>query len=592
MQSISVVRKGLKKSISTFGDVVAQEFTSEYSFESGRIGKHVSDVALKILGHPRNLAVREKKAHSLVKKRFNEKLGILTEAIETLSVLQVEVALIQEEFLHGISFVETSLGTPGDGRFTGSNFWSAYVGLAGKVESKVEEDNLPKFDEEFLAYAKSDFTKFEKFGMKFEDFYKRFKSTPKSYANVSSEKKKHVAWGDEEDDDEIDQLFSVHASYDSDGEKGASTANAMAVPADFDQVLPIHYKAIEKQARKVGITLTKASEKFSGSSFVGTSLYANSNPKDIAAGLKSMDKAVARRLVTFSTFLLSVHFNPVDIRENAETCAVSDYFIARYIKLTQKSPNAKRLTEISMKGDGKAALKKQIEDCFPLKHAVGTMLFDLVCEIVDRLIKKRSQKDQKFFEEASKKAFTNLNGMLTNCQRVVQKRQTRRVEKVTRGKKQFVTESFMKKGRDAPIIKQSDIPLKPEEIEHLAKAAKEFNNYQGVAQSVVDTIVKQHKTASENIFLSATVAKVVIELAYTKVAFLRRISRDRRNAIREKAEKSMPANQQKITQGDWLKAATEILSSLKISINEKALEPLKWNLDVIVEKVLRELEDT
>jgi hypothetical protein len=245
-----------------------------------------------------------------------------------------------------------------------------------------------------------------------------------------------------------------------------------------------------------------------------------------------------------------------------------------------------------MKGDGRLALQKQIEDCFMTKRSVGTLLFNLICEIVDRLIRKRSEKNNKVFEEASKKAFTNLNGMLTNCQRSVRKRETRRVEKVVRNKKTFVTETYYKMGRDAPIIKPSDIPLKPEEIELLTKAAKEFNNYQGVAQSVLNEIIKKHKEKTQNIFLNAIVAKVVIEMAYTKIAYLRKLSRERRNAIREKAEKSMPANQQKMSQGDWLKAAGEILANLKITIDDKTLAPLKWDQSKVIELVLKELEET
>lgn len=389
-----------------------------------------------------------------------------------------------------------------------------------------------------------------------------------------------VRWGDyTSSDEEYDDFSSMLESF---GRTGVSGKPVMEIPKDFENCFPKVYKAWRKLADKWQWDVKLSDCDFQSEGFIGGSFGRATDDErvEILSKLKDQERLALNTLVSF---ILSVLHRPESIATGEQASLVSGYVTSMFLKESyKKDESSLNLLRLSLKGSdaGESVIRTRLFSCFKTGSKCANVLFTTVNKMLRKIITRCSSEEVKSVISHSDLCFTSPQGVMYNCFRVVSKK-TILVEETTdkRGKTKKTRRSVIRPGKDRPNLNAKDLELTQSEYELVQAKENSFNRLDEV---VNETLSKFE--GSTDPLKTAKVCKYIVDVAYGKIAAIRSLNRERKNAIRSRAQE-LAGEGKTLTSADWLKAKKELISSFE-EISKDTLSSLNWDIDKISKGVV------
>jgi len=398
------------------------------------------------------------------------------------------------------------------------------------------------------------------------------KATYAETTKVDSKTEEVTRWGDYESSDEEVDFFSK--TINKLGGAGVQSTE-IEIPSDFELVLPHIYSMWKKRATKWNWTLKVTDVSLVREGFI----FPGGDENRVEAMLQALSEDKKRNLTAFICLLCSVAIAPETLERKDQGQHVASFVTSLFLINSCKNNDDKlKLAKLALKNSdgGRFSLLEKAYSCFLTGTGCATMLFNSVEKMLKKIASTASDKDKAaVLSRCSSLCFTTKKGMLTNCYRLVEKRGTEKVEtKNKKGKTVTSIRSVTRKGRDKPCLKSSDMITSNIERIKLRRCEASFNIIDAVADEVFDKIKN-----SKDILKDAKASRLIADLAYAKMADIRKIEKSRRNAVRSRAKEL--AEGKKIDTNYWLAATRELLPNFE-EIDDVILEQLKWDIPEII----------
>jgi hypothetical protein len=389
-----------------------------------------------------------------------------------------------------------------------------------------------------------------------------------------------VRWGDyTSSDEEGDDFTSMLESF---GRTGVSGKPVMEIPKDFENRFPKVYKAWRKLADKWQWDVKLSDCDFQSEGFIGGDFgkATDSERTEILSKLKDQERLALNTLVSF---LLSVLHRPESIATGEQASLVSGYVTSLFLKENyKKDESSLNLLRLSLKGAdaGESVIRTRLFACFKTGSKCANVLFNTVNKMLRKIITRCSSEEIKSVISHSDLCFTSPQGVMYNCFRTVSKK-TILIEETTdkRGKTKKTRRSVVRPGKDRPNLNAKDLELTQSEYELVQAKENSFNRLDEV---VNETLSKFEESTDP--LKTAKVCKYIVDVAYGKIAAIRSLNRERKNAIRSRAQE-LAGEGKSLTSADWLKAKKELISSFE-EISKDTLSSLDWDIDKISKGVV------
>jgi hypothetical protein len=248
--------------------------------------------------------------------------------------------------------------------------------------------------------------------------------------------------------------------------------------------------------------------------------------------------------------------------------------------LYKDNDEAMKLLKISLKGSdaGEQLINARVYQCFKTGSKAAKQIITAVEKMLKRLVAKSSDDEKASVCEHADLCYTSYQGMMQNSFHVVSRRVTETVEETDRkGKSKKTRKTVMRPGKDRPNLSVSGFELTQKEQQEIRARESSFNKL----DEVIAAILKK-KEDSKDPLKTAKVVKCVVDLAYDKIAPLRLLNKQRRNAIRAKSQEL--AGEKKVSSSDWMKARKELMGSFD-PLEKDILESLTWDSNSISESL-------
>jgi hypothetical protein len=385
-------------------------------------------------------------------------------------------------------------------------------------------------------------------------------------------------WGDyTSSDEEIEDFSSLLGSF---VKAGVDTKPHIELPADFESQLPYVHKAWKKICDKWNWEIRSSDSNMVAEGFIGKGYGRASGDKraELIAALNEKDSIAFNTLISY---LLCVLYKPESIKTGEQGNLISGYVTSMFLKDSYKdNDDAMKLLKISLKGSdaGEQLISARVYQCFKTGSKAAKQILTAVEKMLKRLVAKSSDDEKASVCEHADLCYTSYQGMMQNSFHVVSKRVTEVVEETDRkGKSKRTRKTVMRSGKDRPNLNASGFELTQKEQQEIRARESSFNKL----DEVIAAILKK-KEDSKDPLKTAKVVKCVVDLAYDKIAPLRLLNKQRRNAIRAKSQEL--AGEKKVSSSDWMKARKELMDSFD-PLDKDMLENLVWDSDNISESL-------
>jgi hypothetical protein len=406
------------------------------------------------------------------------------------------------------------------------------------------------------------------------------KPSGNSYAAKTRNKDKGPSlkkqWGDytssEDEDDDISRIFGSF------GTTGVESKPHIEIPRDFDERFPSIAKGWRKICKKWQWEVRVSDCSFHSEGYIGKNFGAASDDQrvEILADMVDQERIAFN---TFVTLLASVLYKPESIKNVEQGNLVSGFVTSMFLLDHYKNSDSDmKLLRVSLKGAdaGEGLINARVYQCFKTGSKSAKTLLTSVNKMLRRLVAKASKEDKDSVLDNADLCFTSYQGMMHNSFHNVQKKVVEtKIEIQKNGKQKKTRVSVNRPGKDRPHLNAKDLELTTDERAKVRAKESSFNKL----DEVVAEVLEKTQTSKDPL-RTAKVVKGVVDLAYDKINEIRRCNKERRNAIRAKAQEL--AGEGKSVQSDhWLKARKEIVASYE-AIEDSVLKSLEWDADVIV----------
>jgi len=404
---------------------------------------------------------------------------------------------------------------------------------------------------------------------------KSFADAAKSNASEQKTNSPPKKWADySSSDEELDQIGSLLGSF---GRTNVASKPHIEIPKDFSIRFPVLYAAWERITKKWGWTIkesdcTFANEGFTGGDFGNAS---DAERDEILSKLKDEERI---NLNTLLSFLCSTLCRPEQISTTEQGNLVSGYVTSLFLQDKYKDDDKNmKLYRVSLKGSdaGHELIRSRIHGCFRTGSKCATTLFNVVIKMLARIIAKSSDEEKTDVCSRSDLCFTSFQGMMQNCYHTVSKRTVEHEQSTDKkGKAKKIRKTVTKIGKDVPHLSASGMEVNQSEGEDLRTKEDSFNRLNEI---IAEILAK--KQESRDPLKTAKVVKCVIDLAYYKIAPIRKLNKERKNAIRAKAQE-LAGEGKTLQASHWMLAKKELISSFEV-ISKETLSGLDWDVDKI-----------
>lgn len=404
---------------------------------------------------------------------------------------------------------------------------------------------------------------------------KSYAAAAQNAQHQQAEQPPQKRWGDyTSSSEEEDDFSSLMGSF---GKTGVSSKSFIEVPKDFEEKFPRVHRAWVKLATKWGWDVKVADCTFSAEGFIGSD-YGAADEQERIAILSKLKDTERINLNTFCAGLLSVLYQPEDIATQEHGPVISGFVTSLFLRDKYKNDErSMKLMQISLKGQdaGQEMIRSRYHACFKTGSKCASTLFATTIKMLTKIISRCTDDVKERVCSNSDLCFTSYHGMMGNCFHTVSRKVVEDVEATDkRGKTKRTRKTTMRSGKDVPNLSAAGLELNQKESEKIRAHEVSFNKL----NEVVEELLEKNRAATDPL-KTAKVVKCVVELAYSKLSTLRRLNKERRNAIRAKAQ-ALAGEGKNVTSAEWLKSRKELLSSFE-EISDDTYASFKWDADAI-----------
>jgi hypothetical protein len=386
-----------------------------------------------------------------------------------------------------------------------------------------------------------------------------------------------LRWADHESSDEEEEDYSsLLKSFE---KTGLSSKAFIEIPKDFEDQFPSINKMWRKLATKWNWDVKVSDATLFHEGFIGMGFgkAPDATKAQILDRMKDTDRVAMN---TFVSYLLSVHYKPERLAATEHASLVSGFVTSLFLKANYKdSESNSNYLKLSLKNTdaGAAVIDARISQCFRTGSVCAKILTTSVRKMLDKIIAKASKDDLQSVLQHSDLCFTSYQGMMTNSFKNVSRRTVEIVDSADKRNKTKTKRRVVNRiGKDRPTLCTGELELTIKERELLRPIESRFNRLDEIAAEALqlEKVVK-----SLDPLKTAKVVKTIVDLAYDKIHSIRQINKDRRNAIRSKAQE-LAGEGKSVTTSEWMKAKKELIPSFE-EIEKDIVLNLNWDMSKI-----------
>jgi len=374
-------------------------------------------------------------------------------------------------------------------------------------------------------------------------------------------------WADYSSSDEDQSLISTVLSM---SKKTEAKKAGINLPGDFDTSFPILYRRIVRLCNHWQWEIRKdQAVRLSNQGLIR--FIENPDGTVDTSQLADTDRIA---LVSLYTSIACLFIKPQTMLGQDNTEVAVTYVCSVIAREKLSGENKDRMNVALKNGDGGKAV---LNGRFCQLTKTGSSAIKLVMETVEKLTTKFARElrddslDKETVEAITGKAFTSIDGMLTNsCRTAVV--EVPQIEERTdnRGRTSRVTKKVRKTIKVVPDLSTAKAPLKPIEVARIETLKTVFNNRKAVVEKRFDDLDKNIKP---NLLDKPNICHQVTFEAYAKLQGYKVILKERSTRIRDRATELNNGN--KPGPGHWAQAKAEVLADCP-DIPQPIFDGLTW----------------